>query len=275
MYQDSPVPAGSAIVVGVPFDGTTSFMPGTRLGPRRIREASWGLETYSPTLHRCLDDLEFFDAGNLEPPLGDVHRAMNMIERTMSRLFDQKALPVMLGGEHLITLPAVKACHAHHSQLVAVQIDAHADLRDDYLGDRYSHATVMRRVGEIIGSQSVYQLGIRSGMKEEFEYGKKHSGGFYPDLIEGPRQLVEAIGDRPVYLTIDIDAVDPGFAPGTGTPEPGGCHPRELFQALYGLKGLNVVAIDLVEVNPMVDVGYVTSILGAKVVREAVLAFAS
>ena len=261
------------LILGAPFDGTTSFQPGTRFGPNRIREASIGLETYSPALDKSLEHVAICDLGDLELPFGDVPEALEQIEGAFRAIISTGAFPVLLGGEHLVTLPAVRACQSVHRDLAIVQFDAHADLRTDYLGLEDSHATVMRRSGEVVGPDSIFQIGIRSGTREEFAFGRARSGAFVQNVLEGARSVAERLGDRPVYLTIDIDVVDPGFAPGTGTPEPGGCSSAELLEALVELAELNVIAMDVVEVNPMVDSGVTTSILAAKVVREGILLF--
>ena len=269
----APESEASVFIFGAPFDGTTSFCPGTRFGPNKIREASIGIETYSPALDRSLDELAICDLGDLELPFGDVTEVLRRIEEGMRSALASGALPVLFGGEHLITLPAVRAASGFFRDLAVLQFDAHADLRDDYLGLRESHATVMRRCGEILGHDSIFQVGIRSGTREEFAFGRELSGCFIQDVLEGARRAAERLRGRPVYLTVDIDVVDPGFGPGTGTPEPGGCSSAELLEALRELDGLNVVAMDIVEVNPMVDVGFATSILAAKVAREGILMF--
>lgn len=265
----------SAVLIGAPFDGTTSFVPGTRFGPARIREASVGLEAYSPSLDASLSEVRLADGGDLELPFGNVAEALEMIEAACRSVIGSGGLPFLLGGEHLVTLPAIRACHSRYKELAVIQFDAHADLRDEYLGEQDSHATVMRRAGEVVGFDSLFQLGIRSGTREEFAFGRAFSGAFDGDLVEGAKRVAQRLsGGRPVYVTVDIDVVDPGAAPGTGTPEPGGCRPQELFEALYSLSGLNVVGFDVVEVNPLADAGFVTSLLGAKLVREAALLFA-
>ena len=261
------------MLVGAPFDGTTSFAPGTRFGPARLREASQGLETYSPAQDRSLEEVAFADLGDLELPFGNVTEALERIEAACRDVIGRGKSLVLLGGEHLISLPAIRACHSVHKELAVVQFDAHADLRDAYLGEHDSHATVMRRAGEIVGAGSVFQIGIRSGTREECVYGRAFSGLFTEELHAGVERAVEALAGRPVYVTVDIDVVDPGYAPGTGTPEPGGCRPQELFEALRRLAALNVVAFDVVELNPLVDTGWTTAILAAKVVREGLLAF--
>lgn len=273
--QSAPYTGGAAaVLIGAPFDGTTSFVPGTRFGPARIREASLGIEDYSPALDASLDEVFLADGGDLELPFGNAAEALEMIEAACRRVIGAGGLPFLLGGEHLVTVPAVRACHSRYRDLAVIQFDAHADLRDEYLGEQDSHATAMRRAGEVVGFESLFQLGIRSGTRAEFAFGRARCGLFEGDVVKGARRAAELLEDgRPVYITVDIDVVDPGFAPGTGTPEPGGCRPQELFEALYALRSLNVVGFDVVEVNPLTDTGFVTSLLGAKLVREAALLF--
>lgn len=261
------------MLFGAPFDGTTSFVPGTRFGPARIREVSAGIETYSPDLDRSLEEAKLADLGDLELPFGNTSAALEIIEAACRSILAAGAKPFMLGGEHLVTLPAVRACHSFYRELAVIQFDAHADLRDEYMGEHDSHATVMRRVAEVTGAENLYQIGIRSGTREEFAFGRAFSAVFTDDLRSGAEAAKRELAGRPVYITVDIDVVDPGFAPGTGTPEPGGCRPQELFEALRRLRGLNVVGFDVVEVNPLVDSGFVTSLLAAKLVREAAIMF--
>lgn len=264
----------SAVLFGAPFDGTTSFVPGTRFGPRRIREVSDGLETYSPRLDRDLEAIRFYDWGDLELPFGHPAAALERIEGFVHSILDANQMPFMLGGEHLVTLPAVRAARAVFPDLVVVQFDAHADLREDYMGELDSHATVIRRVVDLIGGDRVFQVGIRSGTREEFRYGRSNTHFFPGSFNHATMQwIAEAVAGRPVYLTVDIDVVDPAFAPGTGTPESGGWIPTELFEAIYALKGADIVACDVVEVCPPAEHGVITSLLAAKLVREMLLAF--
>lgn len=270
-------PRAPVVLIGAPMDVTTSFRPGTRFGPARIREVSDGLEEYSPALGRGLAEVPFFDAGDIDLPLGNVTDTLAKIETVLQSIAEQTRFPLVLGGEHLLTLPIVKAFHRVYPDLVVLQIDAHADLRDDYVEQPLSHATVMRRICEVVGPERVYQLGIRSGTRDEFEYGRSETR-FYPFVAGGSLQgavvqIVKEIGERPVYLTLDIDVVDPAYAPGTGTPEPGGVTPVDLFATLYELQSLHVVGMDIVEVCPPQDTSDVTALLGAKLVREAILSF--
>lgn len=269
-------PAGTAVALfGAPFDGTTSFVPGTRFGPHRIREVSDGIETYSPRLDRDLESISFYDWGDLELPYGNPVAALERIEDFAHSLFDAGRTPFMLGGEHLVTLPAVRAARAAFPELVVVQFDAHADLREDYMGEPDSHATVMRRVVDLVGGDRLFQVGIRSGTREEFQYGRRHTN-FFPGAFDMATmyRIAEAVAGRPVYITVDIDVVDPAFAPGTGTPEAGGWTPNELFEAIYALAGIDVIGCDIVEVCPPAEHGVITSLLAAKLVREMLLTFA-
>lgn len=264
----------SLVIFGAPMDFTVSFRPGTRFGPAHIRQVSVGLEEYSPHLQRDLTDYAYYDAGDIGLPPGRVEESLSRIGTAVKRVLADGKFPLMLGGEHLVTLPAVECAARFYPELVVVHFDAHADLRDEYFNDRLSHATVMRRVAEVVGGQNLFQFGIRSGTREEFTYARDNTHLFPGELIGPLSGVREQLKGRPVYLTLDIDVVDPAYAPGTGTPEPGGCTPQEVFRALYRLSGLNVVGMDLVEVSPVYDPTERTSLLAAKLVREAILCFA-
>jgi len=265
--------AAQAVLLGVPMDWTTSFRPGTRLAPHRIREASYGLEEYSFHLKRDLSEVSFFDQGDLILPYGNVHLALEIIEQGVSEILEAGKVPFVMGGEHLITWPIMRALHRHFPELVVLHFDAHADLRDEYLGERESHATVMRRVLELVGPGNVYQFGIRSGTAEEWELASS-SLHFYPETVLEPlRQVLPELQGKRVYVTLDIDVVDPAFAPGTGTPEPGGISSREIISVIGMLGTLDVVGFDLVEVSPPYDPTDRTAILAAKILREALLSF--
>ena len=261
--------AGVVALFGAPLDMTTTFRPGTRLGPSHIREASQVLEEYSPRTGAVVSGDRFLDLGDLVLPFGTVKMNLDIIREGVLAVLERGAVPFMLGGEHLVTLPAVEAVTRRYEGLAIVHLDAHADMRDEYLGESLSHATVMRRVAELVGFDNVFQLGVRSGTIEEMN----RQGNLYPErVIEHVPRIAEMIGDRPVYLTIDIDVLDPAFAPGTGTPEPGGVTSRELLTAVVELARLNIVGLDLVEVSPPHDHSEITSIVAAKAVREAVAA---
>jgi agmatinase len=268
---DAGYDAARWVLGGIPMDFTASFQAGSRFAPPRIREASYGLETYSPAQDADLGDRRLHDAGDLELPIGYVEKSLALIEEAASCILADGKHLLALGGEHLITLPLVSAAHRVWPDLVVVHWDAHADLRDTYLGERLSHATVLRRVAELVGDGRVYQFGIRSGTGEELQWGREHTK-LFPDAVAEPlrRTLTEWEG-RPVYLTIDVDVFDPAFMPGTGTPEPGGITPQEGFQALLSLAGQNIVGADIVETMPASDPSLRSALLAAKLVRELAL----
>jgi len=266
--------AAGAVLAGIPFDATASFRPGARRGPQAIRAGSEVLEEYSPILQRDLGDLPFYDAGDLDLVPGRVEENLARMETAAAGIFQDGKLPIFLGGEHLVSYPLIRAAHRFFPGLAVLHFDAHADLRDDYLGEKLSHATVMRRVTEVVGPGNLFQFGIRSGTWGEFAYGQEETN-FFMDTITSPlEKLLPELSRRPLYISIDIDVVDPAFAPGTGTPEPGGCTPQEILHAIHLLREARVVAFDLVEVCPPWDHEEITAILAAKIVREALLAWA-
>jgi agmatinase len=257
------------VIVGMPMDITTVYRPGTRFGPSKIREVSYALETYSFWLKKDLADTKIYDFGdNYSPfkPIYDVSKELDESYRRIRSVVGDGKKVVVLGGSHLITYPVVKAIADFH-EISVIHFDAHADLRDKYNGEKFSHATVMKRVAEIIDPENLYQFGIRSGIAEELEYTRN----IYPNL-NGLEKAVENIEGK-VYVTVDIDVFDPAFAPGTGTPEPGGVTPAEFFEVLNVLAKLEVVGFDVVEVSPPYDYADITSILAARIVRDFILAF--
>ncbi|MGQ9556875.1 MAG: agmatinase [Desulfurispora sp.] len=268
-----PEPA-RLVIVGAPMDFTVSFRTGTREGPRHIRLVSAGLEEYSPELDRQLDEVAFADWGDVVMQPGRVAGSLGRIAEVLRPLYRAGKIPLLLGGEHLVSLPAIEEAARVYPDLAVLHFDAHADLRHEYLGETLSHATVMRRVCEIIGAGNLYQFGIRSGTREEFAFAREHCHLYRRCEAPQLQELVQRLAGRPVYISLDIDVLDPAFAPGTGTPEPGGIEPRTLFEALYQLAGLQVVGLDIVEVCPVYDPSGATSILAAKLVREAVLLWA-
>lgn len=268
-------PRPRVVLLGAPLDATESFQPGTAEGPQRIREVSEVLETYSPALEADLEDLPLADWGNVEwgpQPSDDaaMERALGRIAEAVSRAADV-GLPILIGGEHTATLGALAALHQRHPELMVVQADAHADLRNDYEGRRITHTTVMRRAADLLGLERIAQLGIRSCTREERELARACAG--FNSHLSMPEELRTRLGARPVYLTIDIDVLDPSCAPGTGCPEPGGPGFADLLDFLYALGDLNVVGMDLMEVLPRADVNDITSVAAAKLVREGALLF--
>ncbi|OIO68507.1 MAG: agmatinase [Zetaproteobacteria bacterium CG12_big_fil_rev_8_21_14_0_65_55_1124] len=257
-------------LIGAPFDGTVSFRPGTRFGPAGIRAAADGLESYSPLIDADLESVSYADAGDLFLPMGNTEIALSMIREAIEECLDDGALPFLLGGEHLVSLPAIQAVHARYPGLVVVQLDAHADQREDYLGIKLSHASVIRRVSEFTGQDHIRQIGIRSGTQEEYRLMREH-GTLTTFREEDLAALKDWIGERPLYLTVDLDVFDPAYLPGTGTPEPGGIDWWTFQRFLKWMQGCHIVGMDAVELAPQLDASGCSSVLAAKVVREMLL----
>ena len=264
-YDESEI-----VVFGAPFDGTTSFRPGTRFASEFMRMDSYGLETYSPYLDRDMEDYELFDAGDLELPFGNVQRVLDEIYGFSKKILKDGKLPLMIGGEHLVSFPAIKAVYEKYPDLCVVHLDAHTDLRTDYMGEELSHATVIRRVWEFLGDGRIHQFGIRSGEKYEFKWAKEHTN-LNKFNLNGLEKLVEIIGNKPVYITIDLDVFDPSIFPGTGTPEPGGITFNDMMDAMKVFDKLNIVGADVVELSPHYDSTGVSTAVACKTLRELVL----
>lgn len=263
------------VIMGIPLDETTSFRPGTRFGPAATREASMALEDYSLWQRRTLVPENYHDAGDLVLPMGNVENALGIIGVAAREIVRSGRKFMAIGGEHLITYPLVQAVLQAHPDLVVIQLDAHADLKSRFTGTALSHGTVMRRIVELMGPGRVYQLGIRSGTEAELQEAEGLSEIHFFNVIEPLKSIMPRIEGRPIYLTIDIDVVDPAFAPGTGVPEPGGITSQELLSAVAYLAGSNIVGADLVEVAPAYDNTGQTGLLAAAVVRECLLLLAS
>ena len=257
------------VILGVPLDRTESYRSGTRDAPDRIRRVSDVLETFSPALGLDLEEVHLADWGNVE--------IIGSMEQTLADVADacetagRAGLPLVLGGEHTITVGSVRGLKRVYPEICVVHVDAHLDLRDQYDGERISHATVMRRVADDLGADRIAQVGIRSGTREEFAYAQRCLTSQAALQLDNVTR--HALADRPIYLSIDIDVLDPSCAPGTGCPEPGGPSFTELLRFIYSLRGLHVVAADVTEVLPKADVNDITSAAAAKIVREIALAF--
>lgn len=265
-YENSDI-----VIFGAPFDSTTSYRPGTRFGPAAMRRESYGIETYSPRQDKDMTDYCYFDAGDIELPMGSSELALAQIEDMAGEILRDGKIPFMLGGEHLVTLGAVRAVHEKYNDLYIIQFDAHADLRDDYLGVKNSHACVMRRCYDLVGEKHIYQHGIRSGERMEFAFAKEHTV-MSPFDLSGVDNTVEALRGKNVYLTIDMDVLDPSEFPGTGTPEAGGARYNELLAALEKITSqLNIVALDMNELSPTYDPSGISTALCCKLLRELLL----
>ena len=263
-------PTGCRIgLFGVHYDGTTSFRPGTRFGPAAIREVSQGLETYCPQLEMDLEDLAFADLGAVDIPFGAPEPVVEAVRQATGTVLDLGLKPLMLGGEHSISSGAVAAVAEQHPDLVLVQLDAHADLREEWLGARHSHACAMRRCLEVLPSGDLLQLAIRSGTRDEFL--ELRSSGRRMDDVHALRDAMAPWTGRPVYLTVDLDWFDPAVLPGTGTPEPGGFLWQDFSAVVDVLREHQLVAADVVELAPQLDTSGVSSVLAAKVTRSLIL----
>ncbi len=270
---DASAEDANICVFGAPFDSTSSFRPGSRFAPQAMRPDSWALETYSPYQDKDLTDKKVCDCGDLELPPGDTEAALEQIRGQAEAMCRSGKIPVMLGGEHLVTLGAVRACYEMYGvNLRIIHIDAHTDLRDELLGVKLSHATVIRRCAEMLGNKKVYQFGIRSGEREEFEWAEEHTA-LTKFSLEGLSATVEKLRGYPVYFTLDLDVLDPSVFPGTGTPEPGGIGYSELPEAVIKIcSELNIVGCDIVELSPHYDLSGCSTAAACKILREMLIA---
>jgi agmatinase len=266
-YENSDV-----VIVGVPMDFTCSFRPGTRFGPQKIREVSIGIEEYSVFMDRSLEDVSFYDCGDLDLPFGNVDKSLEMIGMSANEIIEDGKFPIFIGGEHLISVPVIKEIYKKYgNELIVVQFDAHADLREGYLGCPNSHASAMRRLTEFMSGKNIFQFGIRSGTKDEFKYANVNTNLFKFDVLDPLLKVLPSFGDRPIYFTLDIDVADPAYVNGTGTPEPGGIDSRELLNAVHVFKDLNLIGFDLVEVSPVYDTSERTAVFASKIIRDIIL----
>ena len=267
---DKEFDAARIVVFGAPFDSTTSYRPGTRFASRTMRAESYGLETYSPYQDLDLEDAAVFDGGDLELCFGDTHRALADITAFTERILDSGKLPFMIGGEHLVTLGAVRAVAKKYPDLHIIHFDAHADLRDTYLGTPLSHATVLHRVWDIVGDGRIFQFGIRSGERAELLWGREHVTMHRYDFT-GLEMVVKQLEGKPVYFTLDLDVLDPSVFPGTGTPEAGGVTFLQLLAAVLEVGNLQIVGCDINELSPLLDASGASTAVALKVMRELLL----
>lgn len=263
-----------AVLYGMPMDWTVSYRPGSRFGPARIREVSIGLEEYSAYLDRELEEVKYFDAGDIPLPFGNPQKSLDLIEDFVDQLLAAGKFPLGMGGEHLVSWPVFKAMYKKYPDLAIIHMDAHTDLRESYEGEPLSHSTPIRKAADLIGPQNIFSFGIRSGMKEEFQWAKEvglHISKF--EVLEPLKEILPKLAGRPVYVTIDIDVLDPAHAPGTGTVDAGGITSKELLASIHEIARSNVkvVGADLVEVAPIYDHSEQTANTASKLIREMIL----
>ena len=267
MGQNPDYASSDIIMLGLPFDGTVSYRPGSRFAPEQIRLASWGLEEYSPNFDKHLEDVNFHDAGDLEFPLGNTYKSLEVIEQNVEDIYKDGKKVFGIGGEHLVTLPEIKAVSKFYKDLAIVHFDAHTDLREEYLGEEMSHSAVIRHASKIVAPENIKQIGIRSGMKEEFEFMKKHG-----TLVHKFEEL-DVLKSKKIFVTVDLDVLDPSVMPGTGTPESGGMQFRELIDWFKYLKNFDIIGADVVELAPDYDASGVSTAVATKVIRELLMIF--
>jgi agmatinase len=260
------------IILGCPYDGSASFRPGARFGPSAIRRASWGIETFSPYFQRDLSQCSVHDMGDLELPLGEKKISLGLIRNGLGEILSEKKFPILLGGDHLVTLPLIEEMLTIYPRLHLVQMDAHADLREDYLGEPLSHSTVMRKVLDHLGEGRLFQIGVRSGTEEELKLARKMKSivSLEPGSLSS---MTKRLRNQPVYITLDLDVIDPSLMPGVGTPEPGGLFFPEFIFLMKKLQALHVVGFDIVELTPDYDPTQISSVTASVILREMILAF--
>lgn len=266
MAQNPDYETSDIIMLGLPFDGTVSYRTGSRFAPEQIRLASWGLEEYSPLFDKELSDVNFHDAGDLEFPLGNTYKTLEQIETNVREIYKDGKRVFGIGGEHLVTLPEVKAVSEFYKDLAVVHFDAHTDLREEYLGEEMSHSAVIRHISKFVKPQNIKQIGIRSGMKEEWDFMRLNN------TLCHKYSDIDALKDKPVFVTVDLDCLDTSIMPGTGTPEAGGMTFNELTGWFKYLKDFNIVGADVVELAPDYDASGASTAVATKVIRELLMA---
>ena len=266
MAQNPDYNSSDIVMLGLPFDGTVSYRSGSRFAPEQIRLASWGLEEYSPVFDKELADVNFHDVGDLEFPLGNTYKSIEQIKENVEDIYKDGKRVFGIGGEHLVTLPEIQAVSKYIDNLAVVHFDAHTDLRKEYLGEEMSHSAVIRHISEIVGPDNIKQIGIRSGMKEEWEFMKK-----YNTLCHKFSDL-DCLKGKNIFVSVDLDCLDTSIMPGTGTPEPGGMTFNELNDWFYYLNDFNIIGADVVELAPDYDSSGASTAVATKVIRELLMA---
>jgi len=265
MGQNSDYISSNIIMLGLPFDGTVSYRSGSRFAPEQIRLASWGLEEYSPVFDKHLEDVNFHDAGDLEFPLGNTIKSLELIRKNVEEIYQDGKRVFGIGGEHLVTLPEIQAVSKFYDNLAIVHFDAHTDLREEYLGEEMSHSAVIRHISKIVGAQNIKQIGIRSGMKEEWEFMKENN-----TLVKDFKEL-DCLKNKKIFVTVDLDVLDTSVMPGTGTPECGGFNFNELLSWFKYLKDFDIIGADVVELAPDYDTSGASTAVATKVIRELLM----
>ncbi len=259
------------VLAGIPYDGTSSFRPGSRFAPDSIRKFSYSIETFSPDAVLDITDFKISDIGNVELPFGNREEVIGDIKNLAAYILKNKKKAVFMGGEHLLSYPVIEKYKERYKDLKVIYFDAHADMRDDYLNDKLSHACVARRITENIGKENIFMFGVRSFEKQEFNY-IRNNNIFCDSKCEQIWNVIDTVKSFPVYLSLDLDVFDPACLPGLGTPEAGGIFYNDFVEILEGLSEIkNIVAADVVELSPTFDPCGNSSVFAAKVMRELIL----
>nr|WP_300002129.1 agmatinase [Tissierella sp.] len=267
-------------IVGIPFDTAASFRTGARFGPLGIRNISTMIKPNNAILNtNLLEELKGGDYGDINIVPGYIHPSYDIIEEELTKILKAGVIPISLGGDHSITLAELRAIHKEHGPVSLVQFDSHADLNEEVFGERYSHGTPFKRAIEegLINPETSIQIGLRGSLYDLDEHKVAAELGLklipahemremgFKEVI---KKINERVGESKTFFTFDIDFVDPAYAPGTGTPEVGGFTSYETLDLIRGIKDLNFVGFDLVEVAPPYDFGEITSLLAANIVFE-------
>jgi agmatinase len=271
-------------LIGVPFDGGTSYRPGARFGPRHVREQSAIIRPYNPVLDLApFDRLRVADYGDLSVNPLSIEDTFRRVTTGLAPVLEAGTIPMCVGGDHSILLPILRAIHATHGPVALVQLDAHSDTWDQYWGMKYSHGTPVRRAIEegLLLESHILQIGLRGQLYDahDMDFAREHdihwiaAEDVHANGLSGVRKRLASFAGRKTYLTLDIDVVDPAFAPGTGTPQVGGLSSVQVLDLVRALAGLDLVGCDLVEVSPPFDSAEITSLLAANLLFEQLCLF--
>ncbi len=269
MGQNPDYDTANIIMLGLPFDGTVSYRSGSRFAPEQIRLASWGLEEYSPRFDKDINDCNFHDVGDLEFPLGNTVKSLELIKDNVKQIYNDGKRLLGIGGEHLVTYPEIVAISdVYGDDLAIVHFDAHTDLRDEYMGEKLSHSAVIKLCSRYVRPENIKQIGIRSGMKEEWEFMKRNNT-FIKD--NNDYKSLDCLLGKKVFVTVDLDVLDPSVMSGTGTPESGGMSFNELMGWFEYLKKFDIIGADVVELAPDYDTSGCSTAVATKVIRELLM----
>jgi agmatinase len=265
-YATSDLKDAAVVIFGIPYDRSSSFIPGSRFAPSMIRVGTENVESYSPYFDKDVLDIKIHDAGDLVLSFATIKQTFNQIQQSIAKYVKNKKKFVALGGEHTITVPIISELIKYYPDLCLIQFDAHTDTRDEYLGEKFCHATVIKRISEFLPQKNIFQLGLRSlvGPKQNTNQFLFSVENFIPTVIK-------QIGNKPCYFTLDIDVVDCGLMPAVQTAVPNGINYQELFSSIVKMTGLNFVGCDIVEYNPLADKNLAYASVIAEIVRELII----